>query len=304
VKRFTLIVVPGVMLVLLGSLFAVSWADLPDPIAVHWGINGEPDGSFPRFIAVGFFAVIMGAVWVAVYRSVRRTPADGPSFTAGLFGISALLLAVAWLTISANQGKSDWTAADEVGLPDLLVALLVAVVAGAIGWLAGGGRGAEPEVDPVTLPRVNIDTPESAVWSGRGIGKLTTAIGIAIVGAGLLIWGWSGIGLALVGIVVVLFSAVRVTVSGERLVVSLGWWGYPSWRVPLSSVARAQVERVNPMAYGGWGYRVRPGVRAVVVRAGDAVRIVREDGADLVYTVDDAERGAGLINSILGVGAK
>lgn len=303
-RRFALLVVPALMLVLLGSLFATAWSDLPDPMAVHWAINGEPDGSFPRLIALGFLAVVIMAVWVAAYQAIRRAPGEGPSFLAGLYGIGALLLAVAWTMIQANRGNEDWTTADEVGLLNILAALVVALAAGAAGWFLSGGRKAQPSVDPRTLPRIDVVAPENTVWSGRGFGKLTTAMGIAVIAAGAVAWGWSGVGLAVVGLIVLVFSAVRVTVGGERLVVGLGWWSYPSWRIPLSSVVRAEVERVNPMAYGGWGYRIRPGVRAIVVRAGDAVRIVRDDGADLVYTVDDAERGAGLINAILGVGAE
>ena len=69
----------------------------------------------------------------------------------------------------------------------------------------------------------------------------------------------------------------------------------------MEAMERAEVEQVNPMAYGGWGYRLRPGVRAVVTRGGEALRLVRTGKADLVLTVDDAATGAGVINSILGV---
>ncbi len=55
------------------------------------------------------------------------------------------------------------------------------------------------------------------------------------------------------------------------------------------------------MSYGGWGYRIRPGMRAIVTRGGEGLRLVGEGKADLVVTVDDAQTGAGLINSMLGV---
>ena len=303
-RRLTLVVVPALALLLLGSVVAAFWSELPEPMAIHWGLDGEPDSSAPRLIAFGLLAAIHVAVAVAVYRSVRRSPAEGPSFTAGLFAISALLLGTALLIASANQGEPDWRDADEVGLVQVLVLILVGLLFGTLGWVVAGGRAAATRAEPGSLPRLDVADPASSIWSGRGFGRITTAIGIAVAAAGLLVWGWSGLGLVLVGIVILLFAAVRVTVSGERLVVSLGWWGYPSWRVSLAEVARAEVARVNPMAYGGWGYRIRPGVRAIVVRGGDAVRIVRHEGPDLVYTVDDAERGAGLINSIVGTRAE
>jgi len=303
VRRATLVVVSALVLILLGAAFAAFWSELPEPMAIHWGINGEPNSSSPRLVAFGLLAAMHVAVAVAVYGAVRRSPGEGPSFTAGLFGISALLLGVAFLMVSANQGKAVWRDADEVGLLNIVAVILVALVLGALGWFVAGGRTAAAQAGTATRPRLDVAAPASTVWSGRGIGKVTTLIGVAVIAAGMIVWGWTGLGLVVVGLVALLFAVVRVTVSGDHMVVSLGWWGYPAWRVPLASVAGARVERVNPMAYGGWGYRVRPGVRAVVVRAGEAVRIVRDDGADLVYTVDDAERGAGLINSILEVGA-
>ena len=71
----------------------------------------------------------------------------------------------------------------------------------------------------------------------------------------------------------------------------------------MDVIERAEVEQVNPMAYGGWGYRLRPGVRAIVTRGGESLRLVRAEKADLVLTVDDAATGAGVINSMLGVGS-
>ncbi len=302
-RRLTLVVIPALVLALLGAIAAAFWSDLPDPMAIHWGINGEPNGSAPRLVAFGLLAVIHAAIAVAVYGAVRRSPREGPSFTAGLFAISALLLGIAFLMVGANQGKADWRDADEVGLLHILAVILAGLVLGAVGWVVAGGRAAAAQGDSAPRPHLDVAAPSSAVWSGRGIGKVTTLIGVAVIVAGLVVWGWSGLGLVVVGLVALLFAVVRVTVSGSHMVVSLGWWGYPSWRVPLDSVAGAHVEKVNPMAYGGWGYRVRPGVRAVVVRAGDAVRVERSEGADLVYTVDDAERGAGLINSIVSARA-
>jgi hypothetical protein len=69
--------------------------------------------------------------------------------------------------------------------------------------------------------------------------------------------------------------------------------------VPMAEITRAEVEDISPMSYGGWGYRIRPGVRAVVVRGGPSLRLVRTDKADLVLTVDDPQTGAGLVNSLL-----
>ena len=91
-------------------------------------------------------------------------------------------------------------------------------------------------------------------------------------------------------------------VDGFATQVSMGWLGFPSWMVPLETITAARVEHVSPMAYGGWGYRMRPGVRGVIVRGGDSLRLERKDRADLVLTVDDPQSGAGLVNALIQQG--
>jgi hypothetical protein len=105
-----------------------------------------------------------------------------------------------------------------------------------------------------------------------------------------------------IAVVGLLLAQVRLTAGPGGAVVALGPLGIPYVRIPLDEVASAAVEEVTPLAYGGWGYRVRPGVRAFVIRAGQGVRLRRTGKPDLVITVDDAERGAGVVNALIGVG--
>jgi hypothetical protein len=240
------------------------------------------------------------AIAVSVKRVVGATPGETPSFAAGLLGVGGLLAAVSWLSVLANRDAGSWRDAGSVGWIQLFVAAVIAIGAGAIGWFLAGGNAARTAAEPGYTPTMDVADPLAMVWTGRGIGKVTTAIGIAMVLIGVIMWGVTGLVLALVGIVGLAFAAVRVTIANGGVVVSMGWWGFPLWKVPLDTVTSAEVEDVRPLAYGGWGYRVRPGVRAVVVRAGESIRLVRGDGPDLVYTVDDATTGAGLINAVIG----
>ena len=204
------------------------------------------------------------------------------------------------MSVVANRSQASWGEADEVGLLHLLVLFAISAGVAWAGWALAGGAPVAAAGDRDEAPSLDVSDPDHTVWSGRGVGRLTVVIGLGLIVAGLVVWGWSGVVLVVIGIVALMFAVVRVTVGQRGAVISLGWWGYPSWKVPIDSISAADVETVNPMAYGGWGYRVRPGVRAVVVRSGASLRLVRDDAADLVYTVDDAETGAGLINAILG----
>lgn len=299
-KQLNLLVVPAVLGALLIAPFLLYWSDLPNPMAIHWGPGGEPDGSAPAIVLLVGLALMAVAVVVAVRRVVAVTPGEGPSFIAGMYAILVVLVVVSWLSVLANRNVAAWEAADSVTLLSILIAFAAGLGAGVAGWYLSGGNQQVVSREPGEAPVADVEDPVRAVWSSRGYGKLTTVIGIGAIIAGITIWQWAGWILVLIGLVALMFSVVRVTVSGGWIVVSLGWWGYPIWKVSLDSVQRAEVESVHPMAYGGWGYRVRPGVRAVVTRGGDAIRLVRDSGSDLVYTVDDANTGAGLINAIVG----
>lgn len=295
----TLILGPAALFALLVLPFGLFWSELPDPMAIHWGLTGEPNGSAPPIIALlllaGFFAVMVAAVRLVL----SRNPSEGPSFIAGLVAVGALLAGIAWSSVLANRGAASWSTANEVGLVEVLSLLVTAAGLGWAAWVLAGGRSVVRETPPGATPMLDVADPGNTVWSGRGIGKVTAVIGSGVIVAGLIIWGWTAVLLVAIGLVGLMFAVVRTTVGQRGVVVSLGWWGFPTWTVPLDSIVRAEVEIVNPMAYGGWGYRVRPGVRAVVVRSGDSLRLVRSSGPDLVYTVDDAETGASLVNSLV-----
>jgi hypothetical protein len=96
-----------------------------------------------------------------------------------------------------------------------------------------------------------------------------------------------------------LFTAATVEIDGSGVTVRFGWFGWPRRRIRLDEISRAEAVDVRAIAYGGWGYRSRPGVSALIVRNGEAIRVVCRDRRDLVVTVDDAAVGAGVLNDLL-----
>jgi hypothetical protein len=298
----TLGVGPALLFGAIVAPLGLFWGDLPNPMASHWDISGTPDGSMPPMVLLLVLAGIYVAIHWAVTRVLARTPSEAPSFIAGLFFLGALLAGVSWLSVLANRNQATWEAADNVGLSQILTAILPAVLIGYLGWQAAGGRSVVRTPSGGSMPALDIGEPTAAIWSGRGAGRILQVVGAVLIVIGLATWSWSTIVLILLGLLVLAFAEVRATVSQRGVVVSLGWLGIPSWTVPMDSISHAEIETVNPMAYGGWGYRLRPGVRAILTRGGGALRLIRDDKADLVLTVDDAVTGAGLINSMLGAG--
>ena len=293
-------VVPTVLLVLMVLPFALYWSSLPGPMAIHWGVDGAANGSAPPLVLVLLLAGLYFVIAVSIQRVVNAAPWEAPSFVAGLLAIGALLAAVSWMSVLANRDVASWQNAASVGFPQVAILIVVTCLGGTAGWFLGRTDAARADRGAGEAPRLSVADPASAVWSGRGVGRLVTAIGVVVIVLGVVQWGLTGLSLVLIGVIVLMFAAVRVTVARGGVVVSLGWWGFPLWKVSLDTVEHAEAEDVKVLAYGGWGYRIRPGVRATVVRSGEGLRLVRSNGADLVYTVDDAARGAGLINALIG----
>ena len=299
-QKLTLTLVPALLLAAIVLPTALAWSELPDSMATHWGFDGTPNGHMAPSVLLLLVAGLFAAVSLGVWGASRRMPFEARSFIAGLAGIGGLLAAVQWIAVDLNRGNVDWIEAGEFNGIHLLVVFAAAMVLGTIGWLLAGPAAAT-EQSPArhSGPILQLEPGTSAVWSGRGRGVVLIVIGASVLVAAVAIWSVASLVLLAVALLVLVFSEVRATVSDAGVVVSLGWLGVPSWLVPLDTITEAEVEDVSPMSYGGWGYRVRPGVRGVIVRGGPSLRLRRKDRPDLVLTVNDAERGAGLVNALV-----
>lgn len=316
-KRAILLVAGPLVAVLVTVVTALLLsADLPDPVATHWAAGGEPDGHMPLPL---FLAAVLAAelvAWGALLWQARSRRAGGLRLTvapyawATIFFVAALTL----ITLAANAEAADWRAADEVGLPSVAIALAVAAVAGLAGWALERGRpvgavaagGAAPGGGAAVAPPA---PGERVVWS-RSLVSRPAAAGavvllVAFVVAGLLSGGATGWVLIAAGPLAALATAavseIVVTVDGRGLTVAFGPLGWPRKRVALERIAASEAVTVDPLAYGGWGYRKvprRPGATAIVLRGGEALRVVRDDGRELFVTVDDAATAAALLDRL------
>ena len=94
-------------------------------------------------------------------------------------------------------------------------------------------------------------------------------------------------------------SSVRAKVSEAGLEISFGPLGWPARRWTPDALESARAERRLPSQVGGWGYRLSGLGTTVMLRAGDCL-VVRPRGrrSDFAVSVDDAERGAALLNAL------
>jgi hypothetical protein len=149
------------------------------------------------------------------------------------------------------------------------------------------------------------------LWSGRcasrgfallglGVALVLVAVGlgtaVALAGSGAPVWvGWfvAATGLV-VGVLGWLLSSLEVRVTEDAVTTAFGPWGRPRRVIALSEVVDASAIRVEPMDWGGWGYRWIPRAKAsaAIIRRGPALALVLKDGRRFAVTVDDAVAGA------------
>ena len=139
-QKWTVTLVPAVLLAAIVLPIALASSDLPDSIATHWGFGGSPNGHMSPSVLVLLVGGIFVAVWLGVWGASRRMPFEARSFIAGLAGIGGLLVAVQWIAVDLNRGVADWVDAGAFN-----VLHLVLVFAAAWSWVSSAGCWRAPQ---------------------------------------------------------------------------------------------------------------------------------------------------------------
>lgn len=314
-RAWLLGVVVPVAITAAASGLIVTWLPrLPDTLVTHWGTDG-PDayGSTASLLvplavygAVSLLVCGLFAVFTGRTSMVRR-------LTAGIAtGMAALN---AGLALAAVESQLDAAGPAEVADPGgrILIACTAAVAAGGIAaMLAGADRRTPASAAlPASAPRADLsDTAAPTVWqsevtvsrSGRWLLTLLAVLLSALaVGAGVGASSWWVTVLLLVPLpLMFLFLSWRVRVDAGGLTV-VSTLGRPRQHVPAGEVEHAEVIEVDPFGeFGGVGLRIAPdihGTVGVVLRKGEAILVHRSARRRFVVTVDDAARGAALLNT-------
>ncbi|CAL9508056.1 hypothetical protein SUDANB70_03589 [Streptomyces sp. enrichment culture] len=305
------------VLVLLVALPLVAGDRLPDRLATHWNAgSGEPDSSMPLWAATAFPALIWVLLTTVVLLALWRTrgssgPASGwVGATLGFSGV--MLLGTQASIVQANVDHADWREADSV-TGWVLLTLLLATALGGAALLTG--RRAPAALPAVAGPTMEIPAGQRFVWLSRTSnpwlqaaaavsGVVAVAAVVASVG-GLVGSGAAPLAapFALASVLVLGCSSVQARVSEKGLEVGLGPWRWPARRWAAEDIASARVETRTAAQVGGWGYRLSGLGTTVMLRGGECLVIRTRQGKDFAVSVDDAERGAALLNSLVGQGS-
>ena len=116
--------------------------------------------------------------------------------------------------------------------------------------------------------------------------------------------GWVGWLLVFVGLFIgvsgYVLSSLRVEVTDEAVAVRFGPTGWPQRRIPMDQIEAAEAIMVDPLKWGGWGYRWMPWTKAsaAVIRKGPGIELQLKDGRRFAVTVNDSVAGAQTISAL------
>lgn len=318
VRRFVLVaVVLPIVVVALGAAVQLGIASsLPDPVAIHWGADGQPDGyASPAVVTALLLAVGLGLPLLLAASTLRglRQGGGGPTYRllgAVALGVSVYLAVLTTWTLVMQAGLADASDCPSVW-PAIAGSFVVALAAGAVGWAVQPheDRTRSSEVVPASLDlrpgeravwlRTTTTTPVlTAVVVGAVVVLLLVAVGAWLATPTIAAAGLTAVAL-LVGVVAASTIAFRVRVDEDGLTVR-SLLGVPRFRVALDDVADVRVATVASIGdFGGYGLRGTPKRFGVILHRGDAISVTRRNGHEFVVTVDGAAGGAALLRALV-----
>lgn len=287
---------------------------VPEPLPIHWGMGGEVDNTATMSgllsTSVTVSGLLAAGAAVAAWRSRRGSAARFGA--AGLTFGAFLAAGAAVVTFAVSAGVAR---AEDVPMPwPEVVAMLAIAAAAAIGqWAvlpAVGGAPRDAAVLESDGPDPSFAPGEAVVWFDRQASRpmrysALGALAVAVAGFLLLPAGIAptvGI-VSLVGATaMLLLGEVAVRIDGQGLHVLWGPLAWPRTTVHLSEIVSAGAEEIEPMKWGGWGYRISGRGTAVVLRKGPGLVADRTNGRAFAVTIPHAVDGAAVLRGLLARG--
>ncbi|MCO8274975.1 DUF1648 domain-containing protein [Actinoplanes sp. TRM 88003] len=279
---------------------AVTWSDrLPDRMATHWSGSGPADGfssSRGFWLAMLIVGVVAGLAGIAA--ALRAGGASGLRYLLGTAG--ALAGSFAGLWVSTATATLDNPADPRLGWR--LLYFVAGLAWGAVVALAAGPSpvAAQPPAEAVTP--LDLGPTERAAWSTT----LRAPLLLAVLGASAVLVAvvaylgrapiWPVLAVPLVAGLVL--GRIRVTADRRGLRLIAGLVRIPLKTIPLTEIAGLEIARIEPLEWGGWGYRVTPGRSALVLRRGPGLVVHQTNGRRFAITLDDPRTPAALLTAL------
>ncbi|MFI5898434.1 hypothetical protein ACIA5D_51045 [Actinoplanes sp. NPDC051513] len=279
-------------------------------LIVHWGAGPDRSGPWWTYAvlvaAIGFPVIaFIGLFIVRATRMVGMNPWM-PAIAMGITVFHALGMGVGSVVLNASRLAP--------ALPLGGGVVLAIAAAFSTWWLLPREAPANTGVE--AADRLPIRPGEVAGWTGKVDLPAWFVSLIAGVAAALIVF--SVLLLLTIGgkvwpiflspallLVVLLVTAQFVVTAGPRGFIVRSALGWPRFRIPAGSLAKAGVVQIDPMAdFGGWGIRWaigpnRKGRWGIVTHRGPGLEVVRSDGRSIVVTVDDPGTAAAVLETYI-----
>ncbi|MFA7459638.1 MAG: DUF1648 domain-containing protein [Trueperaceae bacterium] len=273
---------------------------LPDTMATHFGVGGQPDEFMRTWVALlfqGAVVVFLPVALLVTFGFANWWKGEfARALSAMISGLCAVLATMFVVLTVAHVGVADpaevrltW----QMGLIMLGVGVAVAML---VMFLLPRSL---PRPEPSPVVPVEIAPNYRVSWFGKArMGQTfvitmaaATVLVVAATIASNIWWMW------LIVLMMILLMAglssfdVVVDSRGVRWRSSVG---FPRGAVRLRDITDISVIETSPGDFGGYGVRMMPGRIGIITRNGHALRVVHGD-RELVITVDDAEVAAGVL---------
>lgn len=278
-------------------------------MASHWSAgNAYPDGFSSTWGSFAVFAAIVAALSIAAVVAVilaarRRVSRVFPAVAALIAGVSAC----GWIAIAWANAAAATPATARLG-PRFAI-MLVGAVCGALIYLLLPPTVLPPS-DDARRPVLPLAGDERVAWSGvirsRVLDVAVVIIGAMFVGAIVLavalgepsVW-ITAVVLGLATLSCLMLVPVRLTIDqrGIRLVSVV--LRVPLIRVRLENIEAVTADTIDPLQWGGWGFRISGAGLAYVTRRGPGLVVTRRSGGAVAITIADPERPAAVANALI-----
>jgi hypothetical protein len=91
------------------------------------------------------------------------------------------------------------------------------------------------------------------------------------------------------------FARLRISVDWRGLKIVTWILGIPLKTIRLTEIESVQTDALEPMQWGGWGYRFMPGRSAIILRTGPGVVVTLTSGKQFALSLNSPETPAALL---------
>lgn len=287
---------------------ALSWYNqLPDSVAIHFGTGGEPDDwmgknanyAFDAIFMFGFTAITLILSFAGLLRG-RSGQVTGALLAGAVGLVSPLLLATLYFQLDGAEAHLGGNA--------FLFGLAGAIVCAGVTALTFPARATKPKEpshsDARRAPREPLRSGEKVAYFGGQSGNpalLGSVAAIILVSTFLVAFvDWWAVAITLIaGIIAIpLVTYLRVRIDETAVTWAFGL-GLPRGSIALSDIESAEVIDINPMDFGGWGYRLRATTTGLIVRGGPGIRLNRTSGRSVVISLAEPNEAAETVRQLL-----